>query len=130
MYCFYILQCLLDQFFGEEFTECIEDDSITDTEEEMKRGRNDTIRIDGEERRMSAIDGMLVCRSAITRGGEEILMRDDADWTWVCSSRSHEAEYGIDEAPITVEEGSAFVYQVLQHLPYVMESSGVASEWC
>jgi len=77
---------------------------------------------------MSVINGMAVSWRAVARGGEEIVLADEADWAWMCSGRSHEAEHSVDEAPIAVEEGAASADEMLQHGPDVRESSGVANE--
>ena len=49
---------------------------------------------------------MLVCRSTVTRGFCETVVRDDADGTGVSGGRSHEAKDSIDERPVTIEEGT------------------------
>ena len=59
---------------------------------------------------------MFVCRSAMTRGGEEIVLGNNADGTGMCSRRRHEAEYSIDEAPVSVEECRASVNEMLPSL--------------
>ncbi len=89
----------------EQLAECIEVDAIADAEEEMKWSGNDALWTDGEKRLMCAIDGMLVCRSAVARGGEEVLVRNDADGTRMSSGRSHEAKDCVDEGPVTIEKG-------------------------
>jgi len=70
----HLRESLLNELLREEFAEGIQDDAIADAEEEVEWCRHDALGIDGEERRMSAIDGMLVCRSAVARGGEKALM--------------------------------------------------------
>ena len=62
----------------------------------MEWRRDDTLRVNSEERRVRAIDGMLVGRSAIARGSSEAIVRDDADRAGMSGRRSHEAEYCID----------------------------------
>ena len=68
-------------FLAQQLTEHIENDAIGDAKEEMEWCWNDAIRGDGEERGMSAIDGMLVCWSAITSCFGETVVSDDADRT-------------------------------------------------
>ena len=81
----------------------------------MERSRYDAIRGDGEERRMLWMQGVLVCRSALARGLCEAVVRNDADGARVSGGGRHEAENSIDEGPISVEESSACVDEVLQH---------------
>ena len=53
-------------------------------------------------------------------------MRDDADGARMSGGGRHEAENGIDEGPISVEEGGASVDEVLQHGKDVREGSRIA----
>lgn len=117
------LQCRLDTLLAQQFAECIENDAIADAEEEMERSGNDALRWDGQKRLMCAIDGMLVCRSAVARGGEEVLVRNDADGARVSSRWSHEAKDSIDEWPVTIEEGTFGVNEMLQYCPDVRKGS-------
>ena len=57
---------------------------------------------------------MLVCRSAITRGREEVVLGNNADRAGMSGRRRHETKYCIDEAPVAVEEGRASVDEMLQ----------------
>lgn len=124
------LQRCFDALFAQQFAECIEDDAIANAKEEVERSRHDVLRRDREERRMSAINGMFVCRSAITRRVEEIVLADNANGTRVSGRWSHEAEHSINKAPVTVEEGAFGVDEILQHSPDVWEGSRFAFEWC
>ena len=121
-------QCRLDSLLAQQLAERIEDDAIADTEEEMEGSGHDALRMDGEERRVSAIEGMLVCWSAVARGGEETALTHDADRARVSGRRRHEAEHRVDEAPVAVEEGGASVNEMLQHSPDVREGSRFAHE--
>jgi hypothetical protein len=76
-----------------------------------------------------AVEGVAVARSAVARGGEEALVRNDADGAWMSGRGSHEAENGIDEWPIAIEEGTASVDEMLQQGEDVREGSRVTGEW-
>lgn len=63
----------------------------------MEWSRDDALGIDGEEGGMIGMEGMAVVRSAITRGSEEIVVRDDADGTWMngrCMASRQGAPFG------------------------------------
>jgi hypothetical protein len=94
----------------------------------VERSRHDALRRDGEERLMRAIERMLVRRSAVTRGVEEVLVGDDADGAWMSGTRSHEAEDSIEEAPVAIEKGCACADEMLQDGPDMREGSRVAGE--
>ena len=83
----------------------------------MEGSGHDALRVDGEERRVSAIEGMAISGGAVARGGEETSLSDDADGTRVSGGRRHEAEHRVDEAPVAVEESSASVDEVLEDGP-------------
>ena len=68
------LQRRLNALFAQQLAERVEDDAIADAEEEMEWCGDDALRLDGEEWTVGAIDGMFVCRSAITWGMEEVLV--------------------------------------------------------
>ena len=122
------LKSLLHQLLAEEFTECIEDDAIADTKEKMKRGRHDALWVDGEERRVIAVEGVAIASSAVARGGEEALVRDDADGTGMSGGWSHEAKNRVDERPVAVEESPASVDDMLQHGKDVTKGGRVTGE--
>ena len=111
------LQCSLDAILAHQLAKCIENDAITDAQEEVERSGDDALRGDEEERRMSAVDGVLVAWHAIASGLEEAALRNDADGARVSSGRSHEAEHSVEEAPAAVEESRATVDEMLQHTP-------------
>jgi hypothetical protein len=71
---------------------------------------------------------VLVCGSAIARGLCEAVVRNDADGARVSGGGRHEAENGIDEWPVTIEESSASVDGVLQDGEDVREGSRIACE--
>src|SRR5680860_909012 len=119
----------LHTLLAQQLTEGIEDDAVADAEEEMERSRYDTLGWNGEECLLAYGTRVLVCWSAIARGGEKALVRDDADGARVSGRGSHEAEHCIDEWPVAIEEGGACVYEMLQHGPDVREGSGVTHEW-
>jgi hypothetical protein len=126
----HLLQCLLNKLLREEFTECIENDTIADAEEEMERCWNNTIRWDGEERRMSAIHGMFISWLTIARGFSEAVEGNDADGARMRGSGSHETEDGVDEWPVTIEKSSFRVNEMLKECEDMRENSGVALEGC
>ena len=100
-----LLQRLFDMFLAQQLAEHIENDAIGDAKEEMEWSWDDAIRGDGEESRMSAIDGMLVCCGAVTSCFGEAIVIDDADGAGMSGRRSHEAEQTVDEWPVAIEEG-------------------------
>jgi len=93
---------------AQQLAECIEDDSIADAEEEMKRSRNDALGWDSEQGTLVWMEGVTVSRSAIARGVEVVAVRDDADGTRV-SGRGRSAGEG-------------------QHSPDVRKGSRVTNE--
>ena len=82
-------QSRLDVLFAQQLAECIENDSIADAEEQMKRSRHDAFGRDSEEGTLVWMEGVTVSRCAIARGVEVVVVRDDADRTAVRSRRSH-----------------------------------------
>ena len=110
---FHLLQSLLDELLAQQLREHIENDAIADAEEEMERSWNDVIRIDGEERSVSAIDGMFITWLAVTRGFSEAVEGDDADGTRVCGRRRHKTKDTINEWPIAIDKGSQRVDKML-----------------
>ena len=99
------LQRRLDTLLPQQLAECVQDDAIADAEEEVEWSGDDALGRDGEERAVSAVEGMLVCWSAIAGGGEEAGLADDADRAWMSGRGGHETENSIEEAPVAVEEG-------------------------
>ena len=111
------LQRRLHALLAQQLAECIEDDAIADTEEEVEGSGNDALGRDGEERLLACRMRVLVCWSAVARGGEEIVPADDADGAGMRGGGGHEAKHCVEEAPVAVEEGTASVDKVLQDLP-------------
>jgi len=123
-------KCRLHTFLAQQLTERIQNDAVADAEEEVERSRYDALGRDAQKGLMRAIDGMLVCRSAMARRREEIVLGNNADGARVSGRRRHEAEDCVDKAPVTVEEGCTSVDEMLQHSPDVRERGGIAGKWC
>jgi hypothetical protein len=68
------LQRCLEALFAQQLAECIQNDAIADAEEQVERSRHDALGRNSEERRVCAIEGVSVCRSAITSGVEKVLV--------------------------------------------------------
>jgi hypothetical protein len=124
----HLLESVLDEFLAQQFAEGFENDAVADAEEEVERGGHDALGWDGEERTLLWVERVTVRWSAMTRGGEEAFVRDDADRARMSGRGGHETEDSIDERPVAIEKGTARVDEMLQHGPDVREGSGVTSK--
>src|SRR5680860_119363 len=122
------LHCLHHMLLAQQLREHIEDDAIVDAEEEVQWSGNDASRVDGEEGRLPWMEGVSVAWLAIALLEEQSLVEDCADGTGVRGGSSLQTQQSAEEGPVTVEQRSASVDEMLQHCEDVREGSRVAGE--
>lgn len=70
----HLLQCLLDEFLTQSLAEHLQNDAITDTEEQMQRCRNDAFGIDFQQCWLIGVKRLAISFSAVTRRVEVVVV--------------------------------------------------------
>ena len=93
----------------------------------MEWSGDDALGIDGDESGMIGMEGMAIAWLTVARGAEEIVVRDDADGTWMNGRCILATEQRVDERPVAIEEGplDVAVDEMLQHGEDVREGGGL-----